>query len=292
MPSRSLTITVILFWLGTCVWLFQREIWPRAEPGAVPLFKLYLTDDSQPSPLPVRWDAKQRVAKQNETRVFEYRLTTAVTHQDKAKEDTFVLSARLEPPRDPEKAKNFVLRRLESEYIVDERRRMIGLTASVVFRPTISPLAADEDTGEYEGTVERDTCSLSWEKTSGKRADRGKIEVDVSRTGLVLMPLHPVHLMEDLAPGRRWGCYLFDPVDQISAKSPSSSPRLIWVNAEVRKEEELLLFHTQERLCQVIDYEGDGGDVRGSTWVDVKDRRVLKMTIRLGPQDEWEIVRE
>ena len=63
------------------------------------------------------------------------------------------------------------------------------------------------------------------------------------------------------------------------------------MHATVRRQTETLVWNRKEKTCRVVDYEGDGGDVRGSTWVDTSEDKVLRMEVRLRDR-RWEIVRE
>lgn len=286
MPSRLVTFAIVLFWLGTSAWLFQSEIWPRLEPGVVPPFALYETDDSQPSILPGRWAAWHSGLNGDPVR---YTITTSVVHHDQQKEDEFVLSARMVPWRPGDVLKPLSLKRLETSYRV-HRRRMIGFETSVAFR-SLDPGALGELNAEFVGEVKDGVCSVRRDKTL--KGDGETIDLEVSRTGTVLMPLHPLDRMEGLRGGNRWGLHLLDPTDSTSAAADTAPPRLVWVNAEVRREPQMLRHAGGDmRRCWVVDYSGDGGEVGGSTWVDVADARVLKMTIRLGAHDSWELVRK
>jgi hypothetical protein len=288
MPSRLATLAIVLFWLGTSALLFQREIWPRLEPGAAPPFALYETDDSQPSILPGRWAAWHSGLNGKPVR---YTITTSVVHHDKNKEDEFELIARLETPQPENVKKPLSLIRLETAYWV-HRRRMVRFETSAAFRSTGSG-PQSEINAEYTGAVKDGVCSIRREKTIKPQSDAEKIELEVSRTGTVLMPLHPLDRMEGLKGGHHWGLHLLDPTDSTSAAADTAPPRLVWVNAEVRRDPEKLRHAGGEiRRCWVVEYSGDGGEVGGSTWVDVADARVLKMTIRLGAHDSWELVRK
>jgi hypothetical protein len=166
---------------------------------------------------------------------------------------------------------------------------MVGLKALVEFRQGLLDRLGDQ-TGEFEGEVLGRVCRLGWEKQNKSERDQGTIDIEVSRGGAVLLPLHPPESVSGLWAGRRWGLYLLDPLD--SASTPSAPPRLVWVNAEVRQELDELKWEKRLHPCRVIDYTGDQGNVRGSIWVEAEGRRrrVLQMEVRLG-DDRWTIRR-
>lgn len=45
MPSRGLTLAVVVFWLGTTVWLFFREAWPWLQAGEPPRYAFDMSDE-------------------------------------------------------------------------------------------------------------------------------------------------------------------------------------------------------------------------------------------------------
>ncbi len=283
MPSRTVTLMIFAFWLGMTVWLMQSEIWPRLQPGQPPAFTLDLMDDSQLMPFPIRWAATHTYGGSDE-KTAEYFIWTSVAHH--SEDDSFDLTSRLEARRGGQLADEvLLLRKLETVYRLERdgrTGRMSSLGATLTYR--LGPIDRIERVMEFAGEVEGDVCRLRLEGDQPGRI----VEVGVSRMGTVLLPLHPVQRIEGLRPGQRWGCYLFDPL----VSAAHSEPQATWVNARVRSDKETLRWHTRDRVCLVIDYEGGGRAIACSTWVDAEDGRVLQMTVRLGDGDRWEITRE
>jgi hypothetical protein len=313
MPSRSVTLVIVAFWLGTTFWLLKREIIPRFESGLPPRFAFALTDDSdivaditktriremgltegtKAKLRETRWTVR-RVSGTDEENALTFTATTTVVHYDRQKEDEFDLvalldTARGKPALDTEL---FRLGRLETAYQVrrDPISRygtMLGLKVSVSFRTgALAPVLGDQK-GEVVGEAKDDVCRLRWKRRNNQERASGELEVPLTEGEMIFLPQHPLERMRGLWAGRRWGMYLLDPTD----RAASAEPRLVWVLAEVREDMEELAWSGQDRRCRVIDYAGDHGDIKGSIWVDVENDRVLRMMARLH-DETWNITRE
>src|SRR5262245_44381988 len=46
MPSRFLTLGIVVFWLGSMAWLFVRDIWPNIRPGKRPPYTIDLASEA------------------------------------------------------------------------------------------------------------------------------------------------------------------------------------------------------------------------------------------------------
>src|SRR4051794_38573496 len=47
MPLPRYVVLILVFWLGTTAWLFQRDLWPRLRPGEPPPFSIDLADEAR-----------------------------------------------------------------------------------------------------------------------------------------------------------------------------------------------------------------------------------------------------
>jgi len=282
MPPRSITLSVLVFWLAMTAWLFWRDLWPSIAPGEPPSFALSRMDDNRFQTV-VTWKA-QNIPRRGPP--VDYTITTIVDHE--AKTDLFTLKARLRPDRPaPEQVKVLESVKLTSEYRVKRvsgnllEARMLGLEVDVEFLAAWFNPTGDRH-GHFTGQVADGVCDLSW-KTEGVVEPRhGSESLGVTYNGVVLLPLHPVERIRGLRPGRHWGCYLIDPLE--STALLSSGPKVVSINAKVRARTET----EQGKECLVIEYQG--GDVSGTTWVDVKEDLVLRMEVSLG-SEHWVITR-
>ncbi|MBI1916735.1 MAG: hypothetical protein HYS12_18675 [Planctomycetes bacterium] len=282
MPPRRITLSIVVFWLAMTAWLLWRDIWPSIAPGEPPSFAISRMDDNRSQSV-VTWKA-QNIPRRGTP--VDYTITTTVAHE--AKTDLFTLHAKLRPDRPAaDQVKLLQSMKLKSEYWVERvpgnmlEARMLGLDVDVEF--LAAPINPTGDRhGHFTGQVAGGACDLSWITKGGKPAEHGSESLRVTYHGVVLLPLHPLERIRGLRPGRRWGCPLLDPLE--SSALFSSGPKVVWVNAEVlgRTETE------QGKECLVIEYQG--GDISGTTWVDVKEDRVLRMEVWLG-SGHWVIKR-
>ncbi len=283
MPSRTITIAIIAFWLGMTIWLADAEVWPRLQPGQPPPFTIDLMDDSQAMPVPTRWSAEHSYGS-SERKTASYSISSSVDHH--SKEDVFELFTRLEPRRGGTNIdEDLRLKKLETVYRLKRDGsivRLVRLDATITY--LLGRFESTSRVTAFAGEVDGNVCRL-WREGEGPGE---AVAVGVSWSGAVLLPLHPIHRMEGLRPGQRWGMYLFDPL----SSAARTEPHVTWVNVRVRSEKESLRWHTQDRVCLVVDYDGGGSAVACSTWVDVEDSRVLRMTVRLGDSDSWDITRD
>src|SRR5437764_9534885 len=101
MPPRSITLSVLVFWLALTAWLLWRDIWPSIAPGEPPSFAISRMDDTGRSRTVVTWKARNIPRR---GKPVDYTITTTVDHE--AKTDVFTLQARLRPDRPaPEQVK-------------------------------------------------------------------------------------------------------------------------------------------------------------------------------------------
>ena len=56
MPSRLISLIIILFWLGMGVWLFVGDVWPKIRPGEPPAYTLMASDEAPRQGPPIGWN--------------------------------------------------------------------------------------------------------------------------------------------------------------------------------------------------------------------------------------------
>jgi hypothetical protein len=56
MPSRPLSLIIILCWLGMGVWLFLKDLWPLLRPGEPPAYTLMASDEAPRQGSLIRWN--------------------------------------------------------------------------------------------------------------------------------------------------------------------------------------------------------------------------------------------
>jgi hypothetical protein len=287
MPSRTLTAAVVLFWLMMMAWLVRRDVWPRLVAHDPPRFTRGLADGKKTRNDFTRWTVRHSSGSED-AEPLDYVFLTNIRYDPETDLYRFACFMKPRSQARPDLAL-FHLKKLETTYLVDTDNRMAGLEAKVEFLPGLLNLQGGQ-TGKCVGAVTDDYFVLAWEKSNARVQQDGELAVQVSRTGTVHLPLHPLETMKGLHPGQTWRVRMLDPLECASA--PESEPSLVWLNAEVRGRPEPLEFRGQTRECLVIDYRSDDESRTGSTWVAVDDLcPVLLMTFRMG-DDFWKIRRD
>ncbi len=284
MPSRILVLAILLFWIGTSAWLFQRELWPRLRSSEAPPFSIDLADEARANSAQVRWTilrGKSRIGS----------LETWITYR---KEDnTYELHSKI-----------------PSLYLggIGLMRAKAANLESMYRVSQDGVLRATKIDGELVVEIMQLSCYLylvgkvdgQWFTPKGyiafgrKKEDRDRIpesekiyldleRVPVSAHGSVIDPLHPVNRIRGLRPGQHWQTPLIDPLaDSINAmvqkdpalallKKDRSTPIL---HAEVLGGPRQIEYGGSYWGCLVIEYRGD--DMVAHTWVRESDGLVLK----------------
>lgn len=278
MPPRWLSVSIVLFWLGTTGWLFYQDVWPLLLPGQAPPFTIDLEDEVQTRQAHIHWSVlyNDRPYLRAETWV----------EPDPA-DDTFALKATLGPlaaapkGRDAE-AEPFGglvrLLRSTSTYRIARNGDLRSLSVEFSVEARAGGLVASGD-GDLDGEV-KDGKFLSHLWLSSPVLPGGAVEkeldpVPVSAHGSVLSPLHPVNRIAGLRPGQTWRLPLVDPIkDALTALAAGRPGEEIVLTAHVLPRTETLTWNGEPAECLVIDYQGD--DVSARTWVQVGTGLVLR----------------
>jgi hypothetical protein len=302
MPARWLCVVIVAFWLGLNGWLFWHDVWPDLRPGEPPPFTIDLIDEVELNHPEVGW------------RVFHngkeiYRARTQVLHE--REDDTTVLVSTVTP--NPLLGKRqgpfrdfLTLEELKSVYRVGPEGNLHGL--ELYFDGLIKPafLAEAEGIVHLLGEVRdgqivvRYTAELCHFTRDGGKLHRGEVirswegqldPVPVSHHGSVLSPMHPVHRIQGLRPGRTWRMPYVDPWAQVLASTnlPGFSAEVRYLNARVLASPEVLIWRESETACLVIEYEGENCQAR--TWID-KDSGLVLRQEAICDGDTWAMQRE
>jgi hypothetical protein len=271
MPSRLWCVVIILFWLGANAWLLWQEVVPVFDSNRAPPFNIDIIDEVESTrTVDVAWNV---FLNGQET----YRTTTKVIPQ---KNDIFELRAtmdvnRLKAPKGPEGG---LLRLVthKSSYFVERDGTLRELQEVFEFR-TVLPTPI---TARLDGIVRDGNLHLH---VTGHLAFLPQVEVplepiSISSHPSLLTLLHPVNRIQGLRPGRTWR------VPFLGVRG-----RAAMVNARVLPAVETLVWRNENRICLVVEYDGD--EYEGRTWVEQSSGRVLQQEVRAEGQT-WLMVRE
>ena len=293
MPPRTVTLTILAFWLATFGWFCHHELWPRLRPGQRPPYTIDL-DQEASGPGGRHWEVfynGQTIGN----------ATTWVSHRHE--DDTYELGTKCWftkfsfPVNVPLVGHlgDLDVRHMESTYRVTRDGDLREVEADVVAefraRPARSHRGAGEGQdleapdpesairGHVEGAVQDGTFAPVWRVESPLvgRQELHSDPVEVATGHSVLSPLQPWNRLLDVQEDKRWQIRLFDPLmDSVGTLVPGAA-RAVTVReleAGVLQGTQDLTWHNTEVPCLVIEYRGD--DITGRTYVRKSDGLVLR----------------
>jgi hypothetical protein len=323
MPSRALIFAIVLGWLGTVGWLFWRDLWPYWQPGQPPPYDIDIVDEVQNEHQPTFWDVRCN-GPDGPSPKDQYQAQTHVEYRPTS--DLFVMRCELQVkagleehlrpqgvvrpyPKGSSGANNYIF----SSYSITRAGRLRAFSVQVTGEiewegpPQTPPLdtafaacylpSFDQKKLDFildlRGKVLQDQLRGHALLSSSQTQIEGALPAQpVEYFGAILMPLHPLHRITGLRPGRRWSLPMIHPFREALravGALPPQPPEL--VQAQVRTVTKELPWgekKKEDRTCLIVDYQGQ--DVRGSTWVEQDSGRVLMQEMTLWGQT-WTFLR-
>jgi hypothetical protein len=280
MPSRPVTVAVVLFWLASVGWVGYRDVWPRLAASGPPPIAVDLGDEASQL-VPVRWQVLRGDQKVG-------RLTTRMTYVDA--DDTFRLThqyanltfdfgrARVVFP-----AVTLTTRVTRAGALREQGmagKLVVQVQSGTEFVTVADARAVVE--GEVRGGVFHGRCDIDSPLLKAKR-DLDPVPVP---DGQALSPMQPVGRIANVRAGQRWVVHEINPLrDAMGALMkgvvgehgfglPDEKPEPFVATVGDRPEPLAWGRDKEEVPCWVIDYRGNGSRVR--TWVRADDGRVLR----------------
>jgi hypothetical protein len=339
MPPRIVTWTIVVFWLAMMGLLFYRDLWPQLLSGEPPPLAIDKMDEIKGASARLPW----KVAKNGQVARSGheiYTLNTWVDHNEV--DDTFQMHAELK--RQPEADVIEAARQYGSDQLPQFHNIRMTSTYHATRSGELLDLDIDIDFSlSLEGSSETVHAVFSGEPKDRRLTPRLKIDfgegaeekrdletVAVSRRGIVLNPLHPLHRLPDLRPGQSWEVPVLDPLNLlvladavVALLDRESLPaeertkvRRQWqslkqtlgtqggvqrLRAEVQPGPQEHGWSGKKWPCYEVRYRGDGpATVLIITWVRASDGLVLEQDVYLGlvlqgeplVADHWVLVRE
>ncbi len=251
MPSRLVTVGIIVSWLAAVGWLGYREWW--RDPGQPPLL-----------------DRTDEVGQQT----ARWRL-----HLDG--EDVGPVDLRIQ--RDPTDR----LFKLEAGYGAKAQLRFAGLAPvtrmKAVYRSTPRGELRELRFAivfETQGTM-RLSGRLSGSHFTGtlhRAGTAGGETLEANAPGGLVNLLQPLHRMPGLHDGRRWRAAVFNPLTLARGPQARGWPPRPVEGLAVPDE---LTHHEQTVPCWRVEYR-DGNAVLGRLWVRIEDAHVLRQEVEAG----------
>jgi hypothetical protein len=282
MPSRWISLTIVLFWLATTGYLGYKEFLPLLEPDVPPPFTIDLVDEAQHESSQIRWTvfldgtplaASKAVAK------------TEVVYKEKP-DDSFTFLVDLNCVDPLTKAGlplgNISLRSIRSNYRVNREAELLDVSADIWFDAAgIKNIEAHMDGKVVDGEFQS-TCMLR-QPDFGKLIEVPGKPIKITHCGSVLMPTHPVNRIKGLRKGQSWRQPLFNPLaEALSAKQLfGGTNETHYLRARVLPKAQLLPDHAEPIACLVIEYDDE--EMQPRTWVQESTGLVMRQEATLLP---------
>lgn len=289
MPPRLITLAVVLFWLATTGLFLHHQIRPLLVRGEPPPFAIDLLDEA--TERKNLWDVFR-----NDKRVGKAETWIQYRKDD----DQFELYSRFDLN---DLAFGLAELRVKNVYRVTREGELLEVFTKVWIMPVGAGVKIDADepddamafvVGKVVAPVRDGKLEPSGTATIlGDHRDLQFDPVPMTGRGSVLNPLHPVHRLRGLRPGREWNVPLFDPMAMLSGVRiegkgrndaiftmigqllrDQGGPKVRSLHAEVLSETRSLSWGRTEIDCLVIEYRS--GEMTARTWARARDGLVLQ----------------
>jgi hypothetical protein len=250
MPSRLRVSLIVVFWAATMSWLVVREVLPRFRAGEPPPFTIDLIDEVGTST--VDWVVEHKGKE----------VGTGFSQVHRLPDRTF--EQRTQFKFDGLKILNQVeLKKIAISYRVTAEGKLLELEGKIK--------VAEVD-GEVQGKIENGI--LKWKgrlKALGQVLNGDLPDVDVSREGNIVNPMHLQNRIVGLWEGKTWSVPMFNSFDSLLPVASVSIPTL---QAHVHGDN--IAWSGSVVDCFRIDLSEPGKQAAFHTWVRRRDGLVLK----------------
>jgi hypothetical protein len=275
MPSRLVTLAIVVGWFLSAGWFVVRDVLPYWRTGHPPPYTIELSDEALRQVVPTRWTFTIDGRKVGVIR-------TSLHYREA--DDTFELAAACPEMTLATVGGIEVLARDYDDAIRvtrDGDLRGMRTAVKLALRGLGPDLAARiEMTAEVrDGRLERHG---SFEAPGLGKTDLALEPADPPRGG-VLNPMHPVPRISGLRPGQEWQQPLTDPrsdilravvVRALGGQAPILAAPPTTLFARVLPETQELDWNGETHACLVVEYRNE--DYTARTWVRQVDGMVLR----------------
>jgi hypothetical protein len=263
MPSRPVTLGIVIFWLAVTGWMVYRDLWQTA--GEPPSFTLDLTDEVGAQV--VAWEVEHNGRT----------VGSAVTGVRRRPDRVFELYCTFKPQ--DFRFRGLTVREVAGIYRINPKGALRRLECGA----TLELFWGLERKAEIEGEVAGGALRpLLWRGRDRQAPGRGGESqalpaVEVAANGKALNVLHPVHRLPRLYEGRAWRVPLVDPLVAAAPPAPQGQTPLVRI-ADARVSPAPLAWHGEEVVCWRVEYQ-EGGRAAMRTWVRADDGTVLRQEV-------------
>jgi hypothetical protein len=280
MPSRGVTVLLIVFWAITTGYVAYRDFWPRLFASGPPPVAIDLADEAAQN-VPIRWTITR-----NGERIG--RLVTQMRYVEP--DDTFQFISEYRQLKLAVAAVEFHIPEFITTIRVTRNGDLREQTAEGKLELNFHGLSMGTAQMKLAGSVAEGQLTATFDGsytllTPPARQFRRVLEPIPVPSGQPLNPLQPVNRLRGVKPGHRWVVNESNPLDaaikmiltelagQFGIKPPEEhrDPLIGKVLGSPRD----LEWSTQLVACWVIEYRRDS-EVIARTWVRQVDGKVLK----------------
>jgi hypothetical protein len=276
MPSRSVTLVILAFWLLMAGWLFHADLLPRWQadepaPFTIPLMdepriSLYWRNGRIPREVETLWNVFQNNRSREDLSPGEARTRIEFTEGD----DALIFFGEFKAFHGHDRT--YPVIKSVSYGRVNWDGELLGMAGQLEARlPPTNPDA--QVVLNFEAPVTHGHLWPVWYLDSGERRDE---PVPLSARGNILVLTQPMNRVIGLRAGQRWHLPQLNLLAFLT--QPAGVP-VCTVEAVVGEGE--LMWFSQKVPCFIIDYLGDE-PTRARTWVRKRDGLVLQQEFTHG----------
>jgi hypothetical protein len=291
MPSRWQCLLIVVFWLAITGLLYVRELEPNFREHDPPPYVIELTAETQVVHPKVVWKVFQ-----NDQEEESWLANTWMDHNEE--DDSFTLYAEVKPAplQSPSVKADLLIQSLFSSYRISREGILRDFSVRGDLMPppwtrmasgvaNLKPLRFQISGSIVDGP--RMIAQMRLPQFVELFPDLQKpFQFPVSQNGAVFLPLHPVHKIHGVRPGKTWRVPEVDPLANagkawFKSKFPIGLPTRDehFLDARVRDQQEPFPYDMgdgESHVCWVIDYrDADDDKTSATTWVEVSTDFVL-----------------
>jgi hypothetical protein len=296
MPPRTVTVAIVVFWLGATAWLFVRDIWPELRPGERPPFTIDLSKEALGEKQRTRWGLHR-----NGLRIG---YTDAWTTYDPLSQ-TYELNTRIIFEKDPQSEKERLrvslletsveVSKMRSAYRVTPEGELRAVDARIELEVGSGNLRASDVAIQVQGEVQDGRFNPRWTINPPLLglSDLGSTSIEVPAQESLFDPMRPWNRLLNVRPGQTWRPTHFDPLGE-ALSGMARKPAVRFLEAGVLQETDELPWDNQNVACLIIEYRSE--DLTARTWVRQSDGLVLRQEAVKYPgrpkEDRLTLIRE
>jgi hypothetical protein len=318
MPSRTVTLAIVAFWLVMVALFNVTDIWPRLAPAEPLMFPVDVIDEAGQTKELVNYNVTK-----NGTLKYKAEVEWHYFPEDDSFESECQLRQLGDYPEEPREEGPAWLPQVHnvsmfsSFYRLTRGGEMRGIEVRTDYR--LAPGGNDEAgidvradvtgsprAGHFTPHVKLTFPKLKQDEQIGpftaRDFERDGESVPVLPRGIVLNPLHPPRRFPDLADGQHWRVTVIDPLALLGLAAPLDGDALRAAGIDAGAAASVLEARVLPGLegvdwdagkgvpCRVIRCDGDGPVGALTFWVRPKDGVVMRQEFRLWG-DSWGFLR-